>query len=82
MFPYVNFNYIYMYIYIYIHGILCIYTVYYSGDKIKKIEMGAACLDRRDAYRILVGTPEGKRPLGRSRRRWQDNIKMDFHEVG
>jgi hypothetical protein len=33
-------------------------------------------------YRILVGKPEGKRPLGRTRRRWDDNIKMDLPEVG
>ena len=33
---------------------------------------------RRDAYRVLVGRPEGKRPLGRLRRGWQDNIKMDL----
>jgi hypothetical protein len=33
-------------------------------------------------YRILVGKPEGKRPLGRPRRRWVDNIKMDLREVG
>jgi hypothetical protein len=39
------------------------YTVYNSVDKIKKIEMCGACLDRRDAYRILVGTSEGTRPL-------------------
>jgi hypothetical protein len=36
----------------------------------------------RSAYRILVGRPEGRRPLGRPRRRWEDNVKMDFHEVG
>jgi hypothetical protein len=35
-----------------------------------------------NAYRILVGTPEGKRPLGRSRRRWVDNIKIDLRETG
>ena len=35
-----------------------------------------------NAYRILVGKPESKRPLGRSRRRWDDNIKMDLREVG
>jgi hypothetical protein len=35
-----------------------------------------------DVYRVLVGKPEGKRPLGRLRRRWEDNIKMDFQEVG
>jgi hypothetical protein len=33
-------------------------------------------------YRLLVGEPEGKRPLGRSRRRWIDNIKMDILEIG
>jgi hypothetical protein len=35
----------------------------------------------RNAYRLLVGKPEGKRPLGRPRRRWMDNIKMDFGEI-
>ena len=45
--------------------------------------MGGAC----DAYgggvhRVLVGKPEGKKPLGRPRRRWEDNIKMDLQEVG
>jgi hypothetical protein len=34
--------------------------------------------DRRGAYRVLVGKPEGKRPLGGSKRRWEDNIKMDL----
>jgi hypothetical protein len=34
--------------------------------------------EKRNAYRILVGNPEGKIPLGRSRRRWMDNIKMDL----
>ena len=38
--------------------------------------------ERRDIYRVLVGKPEGKRPLGRPRRRWDDNIKMDLQEVG
>jgi hypothetical protein len=38
--------------------------------------------EKRVAYRILVGTPEGRRPLGRPRRRWEDNIKMDLEEVG
>ena len=33
-------------------------------------------------YRVLVGKPEGKRPLGRPRRRWEDNIKLDLQEVG
>ena len=38
--------------------------------------------ERRGVYRILVGKPEGKRPLGRHRRIWEDNIKMDVQEVG
>jgi hypothetical protein len=36
----------------------------------------------RGVYRVLVGRPEGKRPLGRPRRRWEDNIKMDLREIG
>ena len=36
----------------------------------------------RDVHRVLVGKPEGKRPLGRPRRSWEDNIKMDLQEVG
>jgi len=42
------------------------------------VRMGA----KRDVYRVLVGKPEGKRPFGRSRRRWEDNIKMDLQEMG
>jgi hypothetical protein len=38
--------------------------------------------ERRGAYRILVGRPEGRRRLGKPRRRWEDNIKMDLQEVG
>jgi len=37
---------------------------------------------RRGVYRVLVGKSAGKRPLGRPRRRWEDNIKMDLQEVG
>jgi hypothetical protein len=37
---------------------------------------------RRGAYRVLVGKPDGKRPLGRCRRRWKDNVKIDLQEVG
>ena len=36
----------------------------------------------RSAFKILTGTPEGKRPLGKPRRRWEDNIRMDLIEVG
>ena len=38
--------------------------------------------ERRGVYKVLVGKPEGKRPLGRSRLRWDDNIKMNLQEVG
>ena len=38
--------------------------------------------ERIGVYRVLVGKPEGKRPLGRHRRRWEDNIKKDLQEVG
>ena len=38
--------------------------------------------EERGVYRVLVGKPEGRRPLGRPRRRWVDNIRMDLHEVG
>jgi hypothetical protein len=38
--------------------------------------------EERGVHRVLVGKPEGKRPLGRPRRRWEDNINMDLQEVG
>jgi hypothetical protein len=38
--------------------------------------------EKRNVYRLWVGKPEGKRPLGRPRRRWMDNIKMDLLERG
>jgi hypothetical protein len=38
--------------------------------------------NRRGVYRVLVGRPEGRRPLGRPRRGWENNIKMDLQEVG
>ena len=47
--------------------------------------MGGACStcgDRRSAYRVLVGKPEGKRPLGRPGRRCENSVKMDLQEVG
>jgi hypothetical protein len=47
--------------------------------------MGGACStngEKRNAYRLLVGKPEGRRPLERPRRRWVDNIRMDLGEEG
>jgi hypothetical protein len=58
---------------------------YEYNDQVKENEMGRACStngEKRNAYRILVGKREGKRPLGRPRRRWVDNIKMNLREIG
>jgi hypothetical protein len=47
--------------------------------------MGGVCSaygEGKGVYRVLFGKPEGKRPVGRRRRRWKDNIKMDLQEVG
>jgi hypothetical protein len=47
--------------------------------------MDRACntnLEKRNAYRIFVGNPEGKRPVGRPRRTWVNNIRMDLREIG
>ena len=58
---------------------------YLDLDKIKKNEMGGACGSYREGrgmYRVLVGKPEGRRPLGRPRHRWEDDIKVDLQEVG
>jgi hypothetical protein len=51
---------------------------------VKEDEMGKACStngDKRIAYRVLVGKPEGKRLLGKPRRRWVDNIKIDLRDI-
>jgi hypothetical protein len=48
----------------------------------KEDEMGGACGAHGGAYNILVGRTEGRRPLGRPRRRWENNMKMDLKEIG
>jgi hypothetical protein len=56
-----------------------------AGDKIEKNEMGgsySADGEKRGLYRVLVGKSEGKRSMGRPRRRLDDNIRMDLQEVG
>jgi hypothetical protein len=53
--------------------------------KSRKMRMGGACNtigEKKNAYRIFVGKPKGKRPVGKPRRRWVDNIKMDLREIG
>ena len=44
--------------------------------------MDRSCSQSRSAFNILTGKPTGKRPLGRPRRRWEDNIRMDLEEIG
>jgi hypothetical protein len=53
-----------------------------KSRRIKLAGQVAGVGEGRGAYRVLVGKPEGKRQLGRPRRRWEDNIKMDLQEVG
>jgi len=63
---------------------ICFLTHYFSGDKIEKKEIGGHVTgmgERRGVYRILVGKPEGKRPLGRLTRSRENIIKIDLQEV-
>jgi hypothetical protein len=71
----------------------CIYYNLYSSSSTSIIRMMKSRMirwaghvprmgEKRNAHRILVGKPEGKRPLGRPRRRWEDNIIMDLGEMG
>ena len=53
-----------------------------KSRRIRRAGNVACTGERRGVYRVLVGKSEGKRPLGRPRRRWEDNIKIDLHEVG
>jgi hypothetical protein len=53
-----------------------------KSRRMKWVGHVALMREKRNAYRLLVGKPEGKRPLGRPRRRWMDNIRMDLGVVG
>jgi hypothetical protein len=67
-----------------------LHNLYLSPDIIRQIKSRrmrwaghvARMGEWRNLYRVLVGKPEGKRPLGRPRRRWEDGIKMDLEEIG
>jgi hypothetical protein len=52
-----------------------------KSRRMKWVGNVARMMERRDVYRVLVGKPEGMRPIGRPRRRWEDNIKTDLQEV-
>jgi hypothetical protein len=58
--------------------IIYIYNMYINIYNVNVARMG----ERRGIYRVLVEKPGGKRPLGRTRHRWKDKIKMDLQEVG
>jgi hypothetical protein len=57
-------------------------TQYCSGRRMRWAGHVACMREGRGVHRVLVGKPEGRRPLGRPRRRWEDNIKRDLLEVG
>ena len=67
-----------------------LHALYSSPNVVRNLELRrlrwaehvAHMKESRNAYRVLMGRPKGKRPLGRPRRRWEDNIKMDLKEVG
>jgi hypothetical protein len=67
-----------------------LHSLYSSLNIVRMIKSGrmrwaghvARMGEGRDVYRALVGTPQRKRSLGRPRRRWEDNIKVDFEEIG
>jgi hypothetical protein len=73
------------------HGENCIMMNLYSSPNIVRVVKArrlrwaghvARMGEEIGIYRVLVGKPDGKRPLGRPRRRWEDNIKLDFREIG
>jgi hypothetical protein len=54
----------------------------FKNRRIRRAGHVARMGEGRGVYRVLLGKPEGRRPLGRPRRRWEDNIRMDLREVG
>jgi hypothetical protein len=59
--------------------------LYVFNNQVKEDKIGRACstnAEKLNAYRISVGKLEGKRPLGRHRRKWEDNIKINLREIG
>ena len=54
----------------------------YTNNILYIVSIPTRMAEGRGVHRVLVGKPEGKRPMGRPRRRWEDNIKMDLQEIG
>ena len=61
-----------------VHGHVCVI----KSRRLRWVGHVACKRERKGVYRVLMGEPEGNRPLGRPRHRWEDNIKMDLQEVG
>jgi hypothetical protein len=68
---------VYIYIYIYIYSVRVV-----KARRMRWVGHVALMVEGRGVHRVLVGKPEGKRPLGRPSRSWEDNIKMVLQEVG
>jgi hypothetical protein len=64
-----------------LHGLYCTPSIV-RVIKAKRMRWAGHVVRMGEAYNILVGRPEWRRPLGRPRRRWEDNIKMDIREIG
>jgi hypothetical protein len=52
-----------------------------KSRRMRRLRQGASVGERKSAYRVLVGKPEGRRPLGRHRHKWEDNMKIDLRDV-
>jgi hypothetical protein len=73
---------IYLFLYVYLFIFLDQYSSVMKSRKMRWAGHVAYMRERRGIYSVLVGKPEGKRPLGRLRRKWEGNIKLDLREVG
>jgi hypothetical protein len=70
-------------LYIYVYSTP--FYIYTYNDQVKEDEMGRTCStngEKQNAYRLLVGKPEKKRPLGRPKHKWVDNIEMNLRVIG
>jgi hypothetical protein len=63
-------------------SLLLCFTIYYQGNQIKDDKIGMPCsTNGRNAYKILVGNREGRRPVRRPRHGWEDNVRIDHKEI-